>query len=234
MIAELTARFARWTRTPECAPWCSPGTAAFCAGADLNWMKKMAGYSFEENRQDAMAWPGCCTPAHDVQTTVARVHGPAFAAAWACCRPATWPWHRRSGVLPVEVKLGLVPRPSARSARGHGQRAAQRYFLTAERFSAGRRIASACAGADAARRARRQDQRNPGPAGAGGPASLAATKDLVRAVAGRPVDAALIADTATRIAGRAPRTKQEGVRSFLEKRKPAWHPGASARAKKTK
>jgi methylglutaconyl-CoA hydratase len=117
-----------------------------------------------------------------------------------------------------------------------GPRAAQRYFLTAERFSA----------AEAYRIGLVQELALPAELDArineilgqlvqAGPASLAATKDLIRAVAGRPIDKALIGDTATRIAkARASDEGREGVRSFLEKRRPAWHPQASAATKPKK
>jgi methylglutaconyl-CoA hydratase len=65
---------------------------------------------------------------------------------------------------------------------------------------------------------------------AGGPAAHAAAKDLIRAVAARPVSEDLIADTATRIAAtRASDEGKEGIQSFLEKRKPAWVAAPSAK-----
>jgi methylglutaconyl-CoA hydratase len=71
---------------------------------------------------------------------------------------------------------------------------------------------------------------------AAGPAALAATKDLIRAIANRTVDEDVVQDTATRIAGiRASKEGREGIRSFLEKRKPSWvdaPAGAPATAKK--
>jgi methylglutaconyl-CoA hydratase len=244
MIAELTAAFGALNQAPGVRAVVLAGRGpAFCAGADLNWMKKMAGFSFEENQRDAMGLAGMLHALHSLsKPTVARVHGPAFAGGMgllAACDIAVA--SQDAEFCLSEVKLGLVPATiSPYVLAAMGERAAQRYFLTAERFSA----------AEAYRIGLVQELTLAGELDAkineilgqlvtAGPASLAATKDLIRAVARRPLEAKLIADTATRIAkARASDEGREGVRSFLEKRRPAWHPEAKApaeaRPKKTK
>ena len=236
MIAELTAAFRALDKAPDVRAVVLAGRGpAFCAGADLNWMKKMAGFSFEENQRDAMGLAGMLHAVHMLsKPTVARVHGPAFAGGMgllAACDIAVA--SQDAEFCLSEVKLGLIPATiSPYVLAAMGERAAQRYFLTAERFSA----------AEAYRIGLVQELTLPGELDArineilghlvtAGPASLAATKDLIRAVARRPLDSKLIADTATRIAkARASDEGKEGVRSFLEKRKPAWHPEAKASA----
>ena len=236
MIAELTAAFVALDRKPAVRAVVLAGRGpAFCAGADLNWMKKMAQFSFEENRRDAMGLAGMLHALHTLsKPTLARVHGPAFAGGMgllAACDIAVA--SQDAEFCLSEVKLGLTPATiSPYVIAAMGERAAQRYFLPAERFSA----------AEAYRIGLVQELTLPGELDAringllgdlvtAGPASLAATKDLMRAVARRPLEAKLIEDTATRIArARASDEGREGVRSFLEKRKPAWHPEAKAPA----
>jgi len=200
---------------------------AFCAGADLNWMKQMAGYSFEQNYADALGLATMLRTVHTVKKpTVARVHGHAFAGGMglvAACDIAVAA-HSAEFCL-SEAKLGLTPATiSPYVIAATGARTAYRYMLTAERFTA----------AEAYRIGLVQElapdeeldatiNQILGHLVAGGPAAQAATKDMIRAVAGRPLTDDLVADTATRIAAaRASDEGQEGIRSFLEKRKPAW------------
>ena len=240
MIAELTAAFRALDKDADTRAVVLAGHGpAFCAGADLNWMKKMAGYSFEENRLDAMGLAEMLHSLHMLsKPTIARVHGPAFAGGMgllAACDMAVA--SQDAEFCLSEVKLGLVPATiSPYVLAAMGERAAQRYFLTAERFSAAEayRIGlvqeiTLAAELDA------KINEILGQLVQAGPASLAATKDLMRAVARRPLDVAVIADTAARIAeARASDEGKEGVRSFLEKRKPAWHPEAKTAAKPRK
>jgi methylglutaconyl-CoA hydratase len=200
---------------------------AFCAGADLNWMKKMSAFSFQQNRDDALGLARMLHALHTMKKpTVARVHGPAFAGGMglvAACDIAVAA-HGAEFCL-SEAKLGLTPATiSPYVIAAMGVRAAQRYMLTAERFTA----------AEAYRIGFVQeivvDEELDATVNAilghlvtGGPAALAAIKELIRAVAGRAIDDDLIGDTATRIAtARASDEGKEGIRSFLEKRKPAW------------
>ena len=240
MIAELTAAFRAMDADAEVRAMVLAGHGpAFCAGADLNWMKKMAGFSFEENRADALDAAGMLHTLHTLsKPTIARVHGAAFAGGMGLLSACDIAVASQDAEFCLsEVKLGLVPATiSPYVLAAMGERAAHRYFLTAERFPA----------AEAYRIGLVQEITLPAELDAkineilgnlvqAGPASLAAAKDLIRAVAGKPIESALIAETATRIAkARASDEGREGVRSFLEKRKPAWHPEAKTQTKKTK
>jgi methylglutaconyl-CoA hydratase len=200
---------------------------AFCAGADLNWMKRMAGYSYEENVRDASALAAMLSTLDRMaKPTIARVHGPAFAGGTglvAACDIAVGTPEAKFSFS--EAKLGLSPATiSPYVMRAIGERAARRYFLSAEIFGGEEayRIGLLSGLVPAAELDAYIDDllRH---LLAGGPAAHAKIKDLVRAVAGRPVDEALKADTARRIAEiRASPEGREGVASFLEKRKPKW------------
>jgi methylglutaconyl-CoA hydratase len=124
-----------------------------------------------------------------------------------------------------EVKLGLTAATiSPYVVAAMGERYARRYFLTAERFSAAEAFRIGLVH-DLAPLDELDITLNALLAHllAASPAAIAATKELIRAVARAPIDQNLIVDTATRIAvARASADGKEGIRSFLEKRKPAW------------
>jgi methylglutaconyl-CoA hydratase len=200
---------------------------SFSAGADLGWMQRMAGYGHAENLADAGALAELMRVLNFLpKPTVARVQGAAFGGGVgliACCDIAI-----ASDAVSFslsEVRLGLIPAViSPYVVAAIGERAARRYFLTAERF-----------GADEALRIGLVHQVVPADQldsavdtiltrlSEGGPAAQRAAKDLIFAVTHRPIDAGLIHDTAERIATvRASSEGREGLAGFLEKRKPAW------------
>jgi len=200
---------------------------AFCAGADLNWMKRMAGYGYEDNLKDANALAAMLKTLDRMsKPTVARVHGPAYAGGVglvAACDIAIGS-HDAEFCL-TEVKLGLSPATiSPYVVRAMGERLARRYFLTGEVIDAGEAcriglLSGVCTadGLDGTVNALL------GHLVAGGQQAHAKIKDLVRTVAAGAVDDAMIADTAKRIAEiRVSQEGKEGIASFLEKRKPAW------------
>ncbi len=229
MIAELTQAFRAADSDPDVRAVVLAGHGpAFCAGADLNWMKKMSGYSPEENRADAMGLATMLNTIYLMQKpTLARVHGPAFAGGMglvAACDIAVAA--EAAEFCLSEVKLGLTAATiSPYVVAAMGERHARRYFLTAERFSAAEafRIGLVhelvpAAQLDATLNALL------GNLLAASPAAIAASKALIRRVAHGAVDQDMIADTAARIAAaRASADGKEGMRAFLEKRKPAWN-----------
>lgn len=200
---------------------------AFCAGADLNWMKKMAGYTHDENRADAgqlaeMLYSIYTCP----KPVVARIQGDCYAGGMglvAVCDMAVA--QESANFCLSEVKLGLIPATiSPYVIKAMGEQAARRYFLTAERFSAAEaaRIGFVHASVSA-------EQLDASVAELlktltnNSPNAVREAKRLVRDVAGHAITSELIADTALRIAEiRASEEGREGVRSFLEKRKPSW------------
>ena len=227
LIADLTAAFNAAAADDAVRAVVLRGNGkSFSAGADLNWMKRMAAFSEAENLADArklaallQAIDTCPKP------VIARIHGNAFAGAIgliACSDLAVAVAEAEFAV--TEVRLGLIPAViSPYLIRAMGARQARRWFLTAERFSAEQALAMNLVNEvvsgeeldpcvehwlDAIRKA--------------GPKALAAAKRLVAAVDATP-DATIIEDTAKRIAAvRAGAEGKEGVASFLEKRKPGW------------
>jgi methylglutaconyl-CoA hydratase len=228
LIAELTAAFRSLDGDDRVRVIVLAGTGkSFSAGGDLNWMKRMAGYGMAENLRDAEGL-GALMSSLDrlAKPTVGLVQGAAYGGGVglvACCDIAIAASSAKFCLS--EVKLGLIPAViSPYVVRAMGARAARRYFLTAEVFDAetARRLglvhevapadgleAAAAPIVDALL--------------AAGPHAQAAAKARIARVAGAPIDDALVADTARRIAEiRATDEGREGVGAFLEKRKPRW------------
>ena len=200
---------------------------SFSAGADLNWMKRMAGYSEEENLADARALARLLQVLDRLkQPTVAMVQGPAFGGGVgliACCDIAIAAESAHFAL--TEVRLGLIPAViSPYVVAAIGERAARRYMLSGERMSA--REAEAIGLLHEVV----PDEQLEARTGrllkallACGPNAQAEAKALIFAVARRPLDQAVIENTAQRIARvRAGDEGQEGLAAFLEKRKPKW------------
>jgi methylglutaconyl-CoA hydratase len=200
---------------------------AFCAGADLNWMKRMAGYGYEANLADATALAAMLATLDRVpKPTIARVHGPVFAGGTglvAACDIAVGTPEAKFCLS--EAKLGLSPATiSPYVIRAMGERTARRYFLTAEAFDAEEAyrigmlsILTTRDNLDAIISSLVEHLL------AGGPEAHAKIKALIRAVAGRRADDSLVAETARAIAEiRGSPEGKEGIAAFLEKRKAAW------------
>lgn len=200
---------------------------SFCAGADLNWMKKMAGYSHDENHADAMRLAAMLRTIYLCpKPTVARVQGDCYAGGMglvAACDIVVA--SDTAGFCLSEVKLGLIPATiSPYVIKAMGEQAARRYFITAERFDAAEAQRIGVAHTVVASEA--LDATVAGIVKAlvnNSPHAVRQAKTLVREMVGQPVDDALLRDTAGRIAAiRASTEGREGVASFLEKRKPTW------------
>ena len=200
---------------------------AFCAGADLNWMKRMAGYSYEQNLADAKGLAEMLATLDRLpKPTIARVHGPVFAGGTglvAACDIAVGTTEAKMCLS--EAKIGLSPATiSPYVMRAMGEREARRYFLTAEIFDAAEafRIGMLSLLVPSEKLDSAIDDLLKHLL-AGGPEAHAKIKALIRSVAGRRPDDALVAETAQQIAEiRGSPEGREGIASFLEKRKAAW------------
>ena len=202
---------------------------SFSAGADLAWMQRMAGYSEAENLADARALAGLMSTLDRLaKPTVALVQGAAFGGGVglvACCDIAIA--SEAASFSLSEVKLGLIPAvisPYVVAAMGPG--AARRFILTAERFSAPQALALGLVHEVVpADRLEETGQKVLDHLTQGGPRAQADAKDLVLSLAGRPIDRALVEETAERIARiRVGEEAREGLAAFLEKRKAEWQP----------
>lgn len=228
LIGDLTAAFETAGADEQVRAVVLDATGpSFSAGADLGWMKRMAGYSQEENLRDARALARLMrTIDRCPKPVVAAVQGAAYGGGVglvAACDIAVAA--EGASFCLSEVKLGLIPAViSPYVIATMGERACRRYFLTAERFSAAEahRLglvhevvpADGLGDAVAAILKRLAD---------GGPAAQAAAKELIAGVT-RPEPGADVLDwTAGRIAAvRASDEGREGLTAFLEKRKPRW------------
>ena len=201
---------------------------SFCSGADLNWMKRAAGYSSEENLRDSRALAEMLRRlAQCPKPTVARIQGPAYGGGVgliACCDVAISTFDAQFAL--TEVRLGIIPAViSPHVIAAIGERYARRYMLTAERFSAAEayrigllhEMVTDDAGLDEAVGEIVDALLN------NGPKALAECKQLINAVAWKPLSPEVIEDTAQRITRvRASEEGREGMTAFLEKRKPGW------------
>lgn len=200
---------------------------SFSAGADLGWMKRMASYSYEENLRDAGALALMLKTLNQMpQPTIARVQGAAFGGAVglvSCCDMAVAA--SAASFSLSEVKIGLVPATiSPYVIAAIGQRAARRYFATAERFDAHRALQIGLVNevVDAEQLDQQIDVLIDALLG-NGPKAVTAAKQLVFDVAGKPIDQQLIDSTCETIAAiRVSDQGQEGLQAFLDKRKPQW------------
>jgi len=203
---------------------------SFCAGADLNWMKRAATYNAEETQRDALALAGMLRMLNDMKKpTVARVQGPAYGGGVglvAACDIAIAAFDAQFAL--TEVKLGIIPAVISPYVIGAiGERKARRYMLTAERFSAAEAYRIGLVHEIVTGEAELDEA-----VGeivdallANGPVALGECKALIKAVANRPVTPDVMIDTAHRIARvRASAEGREGMAAFLEKRKPNWVP----------
>ena len=227
-IAEITQAFRELGAEAELrAIVLAANGPAFCAGADLNWMKKMAGYTHAENHADALQLAEMLRTIYLCpKPVVAKVQGDCYAGGMglvAACDIVVAV--DAASFCLSEVKLGLIPATiSPYVIKAMGENASRRYFLTAERFSAHEALRTGFAHEVVAADALDARVAEIVKALVGNsPYAVQQAKLLVRDVAGLAIDDALLADTAERIAHiRASEQGREGVASFLEKRKPAW------------
>ena len=228
VIQELTAVFTTLGADADLRAIVLGGRGkAFCAGADLSWMRSMADYSWEQNHADAaglaqMLWTvwSCPVP------VVGRIQGDCYAGGLGLAAACDVLVAADSvNFCLSEAKLGLLPATIAPYVvRALGEQASRRYFVTAERFSAAQAHSLgfvhelvALDGLDA------KVAEVVAALVANGPAAVKACKQLVKDVAGQPISAALREETARRIADiRASTEGREGVQAFLNKRDPSW------------
>jgi methylglutaconyl-CoA hydratase len=201
---------------------------SFSAGADIDWMRAASDLTEGENQEDAMAMARMLKQLYELRpVTVALVEGSALgggAGLVAACDIAIATRDARFAFS--EVKLGLIPATiSPYVVEAIGPRRARGLFATAKGFDAAYAekiglidevvadaVALETAQADLAAQIM-----------ACGPNAVAAAKDLVAHVAEHPIDHAVMAETARRIArARVSEEGREGIAAFLEKRKPNW------------
>lgn len=203
----------------------------FSAGADLEWMRAAADRSEADNRDDAFQMAKMLKALWDIPAlTVALVEGGAFgggAGVAAACDLAIATADAKFSFS--EVRLGLVPATiSPYVVQAIGPRAARGLFATARTFDAAyaEKIGLVTeVVADAAELNKAMDRVIDHILSCA-PGAVADSKRLVHDVYGHRIDHGLMDMTAHRIAAaRVGEEGQEGVRAFLERRKPSWAQG---------
>ncbi|NQD37877.1 enoyl-CoA hydratase/isomerase family protein [Permianibacter sp. IMCC34836] len=201
---------------------------SFSAGADLNWMKRMASYSWQQNYQDSLGLATLMqTLASMNKPTFAVVQGSAFGGGVglvACCDIALAA--ETASFCLSEVKLGLIPSViSPYVVAAIGERAARRYFVTAEKFTADTALRLGLVhDLHAADQLDAEADKLIAALLANGPRAVQEAKRLIERVANKPIDEELVRSTAQKIADmRASAEGREGVTAFLEKRPPNWN-----------
>lgn len=202
---------------------------SFCAGADVHWMKRMVDYTLDENIADATAMANMLRAIRECpKPVVARVHGAAIGGGVGLAAACDMAIALESAVFCLsEVKLGILPAvisPYVVEKIGPGHM--RRYALTAERFTAGeaRRMGLVCEVAATPEEMDAWIERITALLAVNGPEALAACKAVLREV--QPLDwEAKQRLTVERIAERRVSAEgQEGLKAFLEKRRPDWLP----------
>lgn len=228
VIAEIADAFAKIAeRTDVRAVVLAAEGPAFCAGANLNWMRRMGDYSREENIVDAGKMAAMMRAIYECPfPSIARIQGDVYAGGMglvSACDMAVCV--DTAHFCLSEVKIGLIPATIAPFViRAMGPRASHRYFITGERFDAAEALrigfVHQVVEVDALDNA--VDQLLKALLSAG-PAAVQACKKLLLDTAEREINDALVQKTVEAIADiRASSEGKEGVQAFLGKRKPSW------------
>jgi methylglutaconyl-CoA hydratase len=226
VVAELTAWAESVTQTPARVAVLAGAGKAFCAGADLTWMSRMISYTFDQNVEDANAMAAMFNALDSLPIPlIGRVHGAALGGGSglaAVCDIVVAAGDAVFGF--TEARLGILPAViSPFVVQKIGVSAARELFLTASRFTAAR--AQEIGLVHAVVPEAEMDATIDGYVRellASAPGAISGAKHLIAAVANRvPADVSdITADTIAR--HRVSHEGQDGMRAFLEKRKPAW------------
>lgn len=234
LIAELTGAVERLSADPSCRVVVLAGEGkTFCAGADLNWMRRMVSYGMDENRRDSQALARLFRTIDDCpKPVVGRVQGAALGGGTglvAVCDIAVAAMGTVFGT--TEVRLGIVPAViSPYVVRRIGEGNARYWFLTGERVDAGTALR-----AGLVHRVVPPEQLDAVVEEVavscllGGPEAQAVSKELARRIGRLPIEAAEPWAVETIVERRVSAEGQEGMKAFLEKRLPAWAEGGRGR-----
>lgn len=227
LVAEITRAFTALDTSPDArAVILEAEGDVFCAGADLTWMTRMAALPREANVEDACRLEAALSAVERCRRPViARVQGHAFGGGAGLAAAADIVIAAEGALFGfTEVRLGLAPAVIAPFVlRRVGERAARRYFLTAERFTARKALEMGLV----------HEVTPPGGLDAacdtvtaailrGAPGAIAAAKDLVLRLRTEGEEEARRLTTGLIAGLRASEEGQEGMAAFLGKRDPAW------------
>jgi methylglutaconyl-CoA hydratase len=228
MIGALTAALEVAAEDPSVRVVVLGGAGkSFSAGADLGWMRRMAGYGAEENLADAQALARLMHTLYELpMPTLAAVNGAALGGGVGlicCCDLALADEGAIFGT--TEVRLGLIPAVIGPYVVGAvGPRQGRRLMVTGERIDAQEAARLGLVHRVVSKdRLDEEVEHAVDALLANGPRAMAEAKRLVMDLAEQPISDSLLDDTAARIARiRASAEGREGVAAFLDKRRPAW------------
>lgn len=229
MIGEMADAFERLENEADVRSVILAGAGkSFCAGADLNYMKRTSTFSQAENEADSEKLAAMLRRLNFLsKPTVALVHGAAFGGGVgvaSCCDVVVV--GPKAKFCLSEAKLGLVAAvisPYVSAAMGESW--SRRYSLTADVFGGDEALRCGLAHI-AVDDVMAEGERLAVQFAGNGPKAMASVKDLLFYEQGRAIDDEMIAETAKRIARvRASDEGKEGISSFLEKRAPNWRKG---------
>jgi methylglutaconyl-CoA hydratase len=201
---------------------------SFCAGADIEWMRRQGERTVHENEEDAYAFARALRTLHDLpQFTVALVHGAAMGGGIGVLAACDWAVAASSAMFRFpEVRVGLIPAMvSPYVVEAVGPRTARGLFASSAPIDAewALRIGLVQEVAEDEKAMEGALKRLAGLAMENAPGAVAQAKDMARRVAGRPIDDRIAHETAKRLAEiRASEEAREGTTAFLERRPPAW------------
>jgi methylglutaconyl-CoA hydratase len=228
MISELAAAIRALELDPAVRVVVLAGVGkSFCSGADMSWIKRIADDRTKTKSADVAQFTSLLNGIHTLKKpTISRVHGPVVACGAglvAACDIAVAAYEAEFCLS--EVRLGLIPALIGPYVmRAMGERAARRYFLSAESFTA----------AEAYRVGLVSDLAPLGELDArinellghllqGGTNAQMLTKDWIRAMEDAPITSKLIDDGAARFTAVCNSAEgREGICSSIGKRRPAW------------
>lgn len=202
--------------------------SAFCAGADLHWMRRVVDYTREENYEDSLKLAHLMRELYSFdRPVVGRINGPAIGGGTGLVAVCDIAIAADTAVFSFsEVKIGLVPAAiSPYVLKRVGERYGREYFLTGKRLSAQEALASGLVN-----RVVSPENLDTEVASyvdsliTSGPRALATCKRMVRMVADMPLEEAGPATAEMITDLRMSEEGQEGMRAFLERRKPSWQP----------
>ncbi len=228
MLADLLEAFGRLRERDDARVVVLTGEGkAFCAGADLNWMKRVVDYTYEENFADSLELARMLRAIHDCpKPVIGRINGAAIGGGTGVVAACDITLGAEEAVFAFsETKLGLTPAAiSPYLLRRMGERNLREYFLTGERFSAPRAVELGLL--NAAVPASELDARVEATIRlilSGGPEALRVSKELIAGIGERTLDenGPYTAEVIARL--RMSEEGQEGMNAFLEKRKPRWN-----------
>ena len=227
MLADLRAAFAELRDDDAVRVVVLTGEGkCFCAGADLNWMKRVVDYTYEQNYEDSLNLAMMLREIYECpKPVIGRINGPAIGGGTGVVAVCDIAIAAEDAVFAfTETKLGITPAAiSPYLLKRMGERNLREYFLTGQRFSAQKAMEMGLVNAVApAERLEAEVQARIDMILTGGPHALAVSKELIRAIGERSLDenGPYTAEVISRL--RMSEEGQDGMNAFLDKRKPRW------------